>query len=136
MSHFAEIKLNALQKNEKDLIASLEEVFGEGSVEVYDTAVTLTGYDAAARKKAHIVVRKESFSRSKMHAYNDMGFERTDEGGYVMHYDDMDFNLDKRNSLMQDYATRVTTRKLKAQGYAVKRKVLENGSIELLAQRS
>ena len=135
MSHYTEMQCNALSKNEAELVASLKAQFGEKAVEVHDEAKALTGYDQQAKKKAHIIVRKEYVAKvnHRKHAYNDIGYERREDGTYAMHYDKMDLEDRVRDRIMQDYAERVATRKLKAQGYSVKRTVDEKGKVVLLA---
>jgi hypothetical protein len=135
MSHFAEMKIAALVKNERDLIQALEEQFGAETVAVHDTAVPLTGYDARAKKKAHLVIKKGDVAKAmSTTGYNDIGFERLEDGNYSMHYDPMDWPNQKREALVQSYAEKVATRKLKAQGYTVKKETLQDGSVKLIAQ--
>jgi hypothetical protein len=139
MSHFAEIRVNALTKNEKDLVAALQKHFGDDVVEVHKDAVPLHGMDQQAGKKAHLVVRKANVKKGGTNfynsAYNDFGFERKEDGTYTWHVDDMDVPVKTRNSVMQDYAERVSTRQLKAKGYMVKRQVLKDGTVKLVATR-
>lgn len=134
MSHFAEIKVSALTKNEKELVAALQAFFG--AVEVYGEAKSLEGYDSRANKKAHIIVRKVDVGKklSRGSAYNDLGFERNKDGTYSLHYDNMDISEDTRNKVMQDYSERVATKQLKAKGYSVKRE-LKDGVVKLTATK-
>jgi hypothetical protein len=137
MSHFAEIRVDALTKNEKDLVAALQKHFGKDVVEVHDEAVPLQGMDRQAGKCAHLVVRKANVKKQTGYsgAYNDMGFERKKDGFYTWHVDNMDVPEKTRNSIMQDYAERVSTRQLKAKGYMVKRELLKDGTVKLVATR-
>jgi hypothetical protein len=135
MSHFAEMKVDVQVKNEKDLVASLQAVFGEDAVTVVDTARQLKGMDSRAKKMAHIIVSQQAMKKIGP-GYNEMGFERQADGTYKFHVDGMDFNSRRRDSLFQSYAENVATRKLKAQGYKVKRVVLENGDFELTASKN
>ena len=121
MSHYTELKINALVKNESDLIAALEEYFGKGNVEVSDELLPLTGYDKAAGKRANIRVKKDAVAKANGgYAYNDLGYERQSDGTYRLHVDPVDFKQDAQERVAQDYAQRVATRKLKAMGYAYK----------------
>jgi hypothetical protein len=121
MSHFTELKVNALVKNEADLIATLENHFGEGSVEVSDTLLGLSGYDREAGKQAHIKVKKDFVAKANGgYAYNDLGYERQSDGTYLLHADPVDFRQDAQQKVAQDYAQRVATRKLKSMGYSYK----------------
>lgn len=137
MSHFAEIKINALVKNEKELIAALEAHFGAKTVEVHNTAVQLQGMDGRAGKMAHLVVRKKNVKTDHYGggAYNDLGFWRKEDGTYVMHVDDMDVRASERNKIIQDYAIRVSTKQLKAKGYTVKRQEQKDGTVKLVATK-
>ncbi len=137
MSHFAEIKVSALAKNEKELIASLEEFFGENTVKVFKEAMPLEGYDKAARKSAHLIVEKDVVGKTndRKYAYNDFGFERCKDGTYTLHCDPTDVSDVSRNKIMQDYAERVANRQLKAQGYMVKRQAMKDGTVKLVATK-
>ena len=137
MSHFAALKVNALVKNELDLIAALKEHFGEDAVEVHDEAKKLHGYDERAGKKAHIIVRKDAVGKlsARKFAYNDLGYERMPDGSYTMHVDQMDMSQAHQDKVAQNYAERVATRKLKSQGYTLKREVLKDGVVKLVATK-
>lgn len=137
MSHFAEIRVSALTKNEKELVKALENYFGEGTVKVFAEAVQLQGMDARAKKRAHVVVKKADVAKKTTYknAYNDLGFERMKDGTYKFHVDDMDMGEKERNSVIQDYAALVAQRQLKAQGYMVKRELEKNGKIRLTATK-
>ena len=136
MSHFSEMQCKALTKNEGDLIASLKAQFGEDSVEVHDKAQKLTGYDGAANKQANIIIRKDNINRVLgVHGWNDVGFERKEDGTYALHYDQADLPEKVRQKIFQDYAERVASRKLKAQGYTLKRSVEQNGHVVIKATK-
>jgi hypothetical protein len=136
MSHFAEMKVDALVKNETDLVTALQEMFGTSGVIVLEKPRQLSGMDSRAKHKAHIIVTQEAFHKARCPGYNEMGFERQENGSYALHFDAMDFNSNLQNKLFQDYSRRVTERKLKANGYNVKRVLLDNGDIELTATKS
>jgi hypothetical protein len=136
MSHFTEMKSKALVKNEGDLVAALKTQFGEEFVEVHDTPQKLNGYDAAANKKAHIIIRKGAVNKALgTHGWNDIGLERLADGTYSMHYDPADMQESTRQKIFQDYAERVASRKLKAQGYTLKRSVAQNGHVVIKATK-
>ena len=136
MSHFAELKVNVLVKNEEDLIETLKEKFGEDAVEVHDKAQKLTGYDKAANREAHIVIRKETVKKVLgTYGWNDLGFERQDDGTFALHADPTDWREEDRNQVIQNYAEKVASRKLKAQGYILKREVLKDGKVKLVATK-
>jgi hypothetical protein len=118
MSHFTEMKVNALVKNEVDLIEALKEHFGEDSVEVSDKPLSLEGYDVRAQKKSHIRIRQEFVAKANGgHAYNDIGYERQTDGTYKLHVDPVDMHTTAQQKVAQDYAARVAIRKLKTMGY-------------------
>ena len=135
MSHYTEMKPKFLAKSESELIASLKNFFGENAVEVHDTAQKIGGFDSRANKKAHIIVRKEHVRKAGGSSYNDLGYERDKEGMYKLWADPSDFPQTAQDKIAQDYAERVATKKLKAQGYTFKREVLKNGVVKLVATK-
>jgi hypothetical protein len=136
MSHYTELKPKFLTKSENELVAALQKLFGENSVEVHDTAVKIGGYDSQANKKAHIVVRKEAVKKTcGTWGYNDIGYERDGDGMYKLWADPTDFPVAKQDLIAQDYAERVAAKKLKAQGYTLKREVLKDGVVKLVATK-
>jgi hypothetical protein len=136
MSHLTELKPKFLQKSETELINSLRQVFGENSVEVHDTPVRMEGYDRSAAKKAHIVVRKDAVKKTfHNYGWNDIGYERQEDGTYNLYADPTDFPVESQNRIAQDYAERVASKKLKAQGYTLKREVMKDGVVKLVATK-
>lgn len=134
MSHYTELKVNAKVKFEADLIASLQEMFGKDGIEVFDDAVNLGGgYDkSGAKLKAHIVIRKETLRKKLgVYGYNDVGYERLENGDYRLHVDDLDLSRERQGKVMQGYSERVAVRKAKAEGYSVKRTVEQDGTVKL-----
>ena len=136
MSHYTELKPKFLIKSEAELVASLKKVFGEKAVEIHDTAVNIGGYDSQARKKAHIVVRKEAVKKALgVYGWNDIGYERNKDGMYSLWADPVDFPTKNQDTIAQDYAERVASKKLKSQGYTLKREVLKDGVVRLVATK-
>lgn len=136
MSHYAEMKVSALVRNEKDLVAALEELYGEGMVEIHPNLVSIGGYDSQAKKKAHIVVRKEAIQAQKGgKAWNDLGYERQEDGTYKLHVDPVDFPKTSQEKVAMAYAERVAARQLKYKGYSVKRSLQQDGTIKLVATK-
>lgn len=146
MSHFSEMKVDHSQTYESELIAALESVFGKGSVEVHEDGAALYGYtgDNRSEKSAkskdyappcHLIIRRGTVGPGA----NDVGYRRTEEGGYVAYVSDYDkdhtFTSTKRDKVMQDYASRVSEKQLKKQGYSVKRTVTSDGVIKLTATK-
>jgi hypothetical protein len=136
MSHYAEIKVDALVRNEADLVGALSEVFGAAGVQVLKEARILEGMDRQSHRKAHVIVTQAALRKHSSPGYNELGFERKSDGTYSMHVDGMDLRPNVRDAIFQDYSQRVTERKLKANGYAIKRVKLDNGDIELTATKS
>jgi hypothetical protein len=136
MSHFTEMKVNFQQRCESSLVEALKAKFGEQYVKVNEDAVKLTGYDAAAQKRAHIVVKKEgvALKNKRNHAYNDLGYERQPDGSYRLHYDPMDVEKGLHDELAQDYAVRVSEKQLELEGYTVTKSYV-NGEVELVASK-
>lgn len=136
MSHYTELKPKFLTKSENELVAALTSFFGENNVEVHDTAVKIGGYDSQANKKAHIVIRKENLHKAAGGTcYNDLGYERDKDGMYKLWADPSDFPQKAQDKIAQDYAERVAAKKLKAQGYTLKREVLKDGVVKLVATK-
>lgn len=137
MSHYTSLKPKFLVANEGDLLSSLRAMFGEKAVEVHEEASKIGGYDSQAGKKAHIIVRKEFVAKvnDRKHAYNDIGYERGKDGLYSLHVDPVDYPQKLQDKVAQDYAERVATRKLKSQGYTLKREVMKDGVVKLVASK-
>lgn len=146
MSHFTEVKVDFLQKNEKQLVAALEVQFGEGNVEFHEEGSSLKGYHGDDRSKlpvsnpnyappCHIVIRRKNIGS----ASNDVGYRRTEDGKYVAYISDFDkganFNQAKQNKVAQEYAARVSEKQLKNQGYTVKRVPGKNGAMQIVATK-
>lgn len=146
MSHFTEIKVNFLQKNEKQLVAALESIFGEGTVEVHEDGAALFGYQGDNRAQlsqsngnyappCHLIIRRKHVGG----ASNDVGYQRTEDGKYVAYISDYDkhsnFSPQKQNKVLQEYTAKVTEKQLKSQGYAMKREVQKDGTIKLFATK-
>lgn len=123
-----------LQANEKELVSSLEEVFGKGNVEVHEEGASLIGYHGDDRSKleensrdyappCHIVVRRKNVGT----AANDIGYRRNSEGGYTAYISDYDrrstFTQKKRDQVKQSYAVSVTEKQLQRKGYTVSKRV-------------
>lgn len=145
MSHYAEIKVNFDQKYEKELVAALEEHFGEGGVEVHDNAASLKLWDGRSSNvdvgygkagKCNLIIRRETQSKKAGHNVlsNDAGYERTDDGKYKAYIDAAGFNDTLQGLVAQSYALRVSEKKLKAEGYVTKRVSQENGIVRLEAR--
>jgi hypothetical protein len=132
MSHYAEMQCEYKQKSEKEFIAALELVFGEGHVELHEEGAGLMGYGGDNRSQksekskdyappCHVIIRRKHVGG----ASNDVGFRRNEEGGYTAFVSDFDkgrnFDTKKQHIVAQEYAARVTEKTMKAQGYAVKR---------------
>lgn len=145
MSHFTEMSVNFDQKNEKDLIAALEEQFGEGSVEVHEEGAGLYGYGGDLRSKkattsadyapeCHIIIRRKHVGS----ASNDVGYRRLENGKYAVYISDYDkgsnFSKAKQDQVAQNYGVNVAEKNLKKQGWIVKKSVEKNGVIRLTAE--
>jgi hypothetical protein len=143
MSHYVEMDVQFETKNEADLIAALEEQFGEGTVEIHPEGAALYGYHGDDRSKANqksrdyappceLVIRRKHVGS----AANDVGFRRTPEGTYKSYISDYDngstFNKSKQNAVAQEYAVRVAERALKQDGWSVTRQRLNDGSVKVI----
>lgn len=132
MSHFTDMECSFLQSNEKEMVKSLEQVFGAGNVEVHEEPKALYGYEGKNRAKVspkskdyapecHIIIRRDNVGT----AANDVGYRRNEEGGYTAYVSDYDkghtFTQSKQNLVNKEYALSVAEKKLKSQGYVTKR---------------
>lgn len=138
MSHYTEMKCKMLVKNEKDLIAALETVFGKGSVQVHDKGTNLGGgFDSAGRNKtAHLVIKKETLKKAALpgcYGWNDIGYERGEDGTYRLHADPADYSKKTQDDVHRTCTENVITRVAKAKGYLIKKTILENGKVQLKA---
>lgn len=145
MSHFTEMKVECLQKQESCFIQALEEIFGKGSVEISETGAGLYGYHGDLRTElattnpnyappCHLIIRRKNIGS----ASNDIGFRRNINGTYDAYVSDYDksqtYNTAKQNKMMQHYSSNVTIKQLKTQGYQVK-KSITNGNIVLIGSK-
>lgn len=146
MSHFTEIKVNFSQKCQADLVAALEEQFGKGHVEVHDgNGSALHGYQGDNRANlspsnsnyappCHIIIRKQYVGG----AANDVGYRKNEDGTYTAYISDYDkrgnFNQEKQDKVAVKYTELVTERRLKQQGYTVK-KVYEQGKLVVIGSK-
>lgn len=146
MSHFTRLEVSFQQSEEASLIASLEALFGAGSVEVHDEPTGLFGYEGNDRSllpetdpnhapKAHLVVRRSHLGP----ACNDLGFRRTESGGYeaiVSSYDRLViFRPERQGQLLQTYTLSVAERQLRHKGYTVRRETADNGTVRIIATK-
>jgi D-alanine-D-alanine ligase-like ATP-grasp enzyme len=146
MSHFTEIKVDFLQKYERQLIEALEAQFGAGNVEVHEDGAPLYGYQGDNRSlldrsspdyapPCHIIIRRNNVGS----AANDVGYRRTGDGKYVAYISEFDkkrnFDVEKQNFVMQEYTARVAEKQLKSQGYSLKRVKEKDGTIKLYATK-
>lgn len=136
MSHYTDMECAFTQPYENELVKSLEQVFGEGNVEVHEEPVALFGYkgdDRSKKKetskdhapKCHIVIRRKNVGP----AANDIGYRRNEDGTYSAYVSDYDrghtFTEKKRNTVNREYALSVGEKKLKSMGYVTKRVVVD-----------
>lgn len=138
MSHYTKLSIQAQQKFESELLASLKKHFGETKVEMHEKKASLKTYAGAdSGLKANIIVRKQAQGEKlgRYMAVNDLGYERNTQGGYDVHADLDGYSTETQNLIAKDYAERVATKQLKAKGYTVKRKELTTGEVQLVAQR-
>lgn len=146
MSHFTEVAVNFLCKQEAAFKAALELQFGEGTVEVHENGAGLKGYGGDDRSKkaitdpnyaplCHLIIRRANVGMSS----NDVGYRRTEDGKYVAYISDFDkgsnFNKPKQDSVAQEYALKVAEKQLKNQGYSYKRVAGKNGVVQLYATK-
>lgn len=144
MSHFTEIKVNFLQKNEKALIAALEQKFGEGTVEVHENGAALYGYTGDNRANlsssnpnyappCHLIIRRKNVGS----ASNDIGYRRLEDWTYAAYISDYDkgshFTAAGQKNVLQEYTANVAQAQLKKQGYTLKKTKDKNGLIKLEA---
>ncbi len=146
MSHFTEMEVSFEQKNEKALIAALEEQFGKGTIEFHEEGGALIGYHGDDRSRlsqkdpnyaplCNIIVRRKNVGS----ASNDVGYRRTEDGRYVAYISEYDkggnFNVSKQNAVKQYYTAEVTTQTLKSRGYIAKVQKQDDGTIKIIGSK-
>lgn len=146
MSHFAEIECAYQVDGKDELIAALEQEFGEGSVEFHPEGSDLFGYEGANRSKANknskdyappceIIVRRKHVGS----AANDVGFKFQADGsiaGYVSDFDrSHTFTKKRRDAVAVDYQLRVGEKAMQAKGITkIERIKLDDGSYRLIGK--
>jgi len=146
MSHYTILK--TFMKDSTALVKALADM-GYSTVEVLDVPLPLYGYQGDFRKasdlnahtrsadeakKAHVIVRRKYIDC----AANDLGFERLSDGTFgaiISGYDSRRHNAAWVNKLQQRYSYHVAKKKVVGMGFTVQEKVLEDGTIKLLARR-
>ena len=146
MSHFTEMKVSFKTAHEAEFVAALEVCFGKGNVEVYENGASLTGFQGDNRANlsskspdyappCHIIIRRKSVGPSS----NDVGYRRLENGSYSAYISEYDqrsnFQKKKQDAVAQDYTTRVAEKSLKTKGYTLKRTVLKDGTVKLVATK-
>lgn len=131
MSHFTEIAVNFLQKNEKHFIAALESQYGEGNVEVHEKAVKLDSIYGSPAKPCHIVIRRKDIKSARA----DVGYRRNKDGTYTAYIEDLDFSKKRENKILFEYTAKVSEAALKAKGYSYKRVAQKDGTVKIIASK-
>ena len=146
MSHFTEVAVDMLAKNEKCLVEALEEMYGKGHVEVSADGLDLFGYHRDNRNKlpktdpnyapkCNVVVRQQYVGQDS----NDIGYYRTEDGKYKLIVSDYDkggnFSAAKQKQVKQGYTASVTQKQLKAQGYKVSMSKDKAGNLKITASK-
>ena len=94
-------------KDQADLVAALEEMFGKGNVEVHESPTNLYGYTGDRRADlAHIIVRRRHVGGSS----NDVGFRREADGSWTAVVSQYDTSHLRRRFEAADFTTEVKTR--------------------------
>jgi hypothetical protein len=145
MSHFVEMEVDFDVKNEAELVAALEQQFGEGHVEVHEKSQPLYGWHGDDRSKVSkssqdyappcdIIVRRKYVGGSA----NDVGFKRQENGKYKSYISEYDngstFTKPRQGLVAQEYALRVAEKQLKKEGWKTFRTKLDNGSVKITAK--
>jgi Protein of unknown function (DUF1257) len=140
MSHYARLSIQAQQKFEAELVASLQEHFGTNGVEVHEQKADLLTYmKEKSGLKANIIVRQATQGKKfggRMLAVNDLGYERNTKGTYDLHVDEDGFNSEAQSAVIMSYAEKVAKKQMLTRGYGVaKRATLPTGEVQLTLQR-
>lgn len=138
MSHYTKVEAEFQEKNDKDLVAALRTVFGESNIEVHDKPQILKMYHGGNSNEApcEIIIRRENLEKKlgRVALTNDLGF-RKNNGKFEIVADRAGFPTDLENEIKQEYTVKVAERKLKLQGYVLKRERLKDGKVKLTATR-
>ena len=143
MSHFTKMEVNYSQKYEAELLLAIEEAMG-AKPEVHAEPVELLNYwgettsDKTAKsdhaEKCHLVLRRGQ-GKLASRATNDIGWRRTEDGGYAAYLDDKGITTGETGLISQSYAVAVAEKQVKAKGYTVSKKALSDGRIQLTATK-
>jgi hypothetical protein len=146
MSHFSEVAVDFLSKNETCLVEALEAIYGKGNVEQSNEGLALYGYGGDDRSKlprgnanyapkCNVVVRRKHVGG----ASNDIGYYRTEDGKYKLCVSDYDsrgnFGTKKQNLVKQNYTASITKKQLKSQGYTVQMSKNKDGTLKISASK-
>ena len=125
MSAYVKHEVCYKRKHQDLLVKALEDLYGEGNVEVHEEPQALWGYQGDVRaQKAHIIVRGEGATKRGRGgknvvggASNDIGFEWNEDGSCTAHISEYDqnhtFPKHKRDKVASGYAEKVVTRAAK-----------------------
>lgn len=146
MSHYTEVEVEFDVEHKEQIIAALEEQFGEGHVEWHEEGAAMYGYQGDDRSKAkpgsanyaprcEIIVRRKHVGG----ASNDLGFKLQENGKFKAWVSDYDqhshFGKAKQQATAVKYAELVGEKTLIAKGFGQIEKVkLDDGSIKLIGR--
>jgi hypothetical protein len=136
MSHFAKMSISAKTKYEKEMLTCLREYFGESYVEVHEVPQEIMMWNGVkSGNQANIIVRRkgQEAKAGRQCLTNDFGLKREEDGTYTIYVDKAGFSEKEINKVMQQYATKVSTKVLTNQGYTVSKSYTSDGKVKLSA---
>lgn len=140
MSHYS--KLQTTFKSQSALAKALVAMgFKEKDVEQFEEAVPLLAYTGKeSRQKAHIRIKGYGWDHSRERIggmYNDMGFERLEDGSFSFHcpdYKSSKYNEEWVDQLTMNYAKFVFHETCEKEGFVIDyERLCEDGTFEIEA---
>jgi hypothetical protein len=146
MSHFTQIECEFDADHLEEMIASLEELFGKGTVEYHAKGADMFGYQGDNRSsistsspdyspRCEVIIRRHNVGS----ASNDIGFKLQANGKFraiVSEFDRSRFTMQKQHKVQQDYSIAVGEKTLKAKGFTeIERIKMDDGSIKLIGNQ-
>lgn len=146
MSHYTQMECEFDIDHLDEMIASLEALFGKGTVEYHKNGADMKGYQGDNRSKlsssssdysppCEVIIRKENVGS----ASNDIGFKLQPNGKFraiVSEFDRSRFTMQAQHKVQQDYSIAVGEKTLKAKGFTeIERIKMDDGSIKLIGNQ-
>ena len=140
MSEYVKTETCFVKKHIKELVLSLEEIFGKGTVEVHEQAQHLYGYQGDRRETmANVIVRRVNVNKISGGASNDLGFVFKPDGKVELQLSAFDRTKLKENNflvpLKTEYNKLIVQKSLKLGGFTGIKTEVKNGKVVIRANK-